>query len=126
MEIRDDKSNVIDISQKVSTLVEKEKEKYGFHKKDSNNFSSQDILSALNANEDGDAWLFVNLFRNKFCYDHADKKWFKWSSNYWEEDYIEEVLASIDAVVELYSEENSRQSVARSNAAKIQDDKAGL
>ena len=102
-------SDVLDISDRVQSVVEKERKQYetkivSFNKPTSG-ISSKDILVALKGNEDGDAWLFVNLQRNKFCYDHSSNQWYRWSGNYWEKDRIEEVLASIDSVVDVYAEE---------------------
>ena len=102
MKNNDDKSNVTYISQEVESLVEKEKEKYLPQNKPASIFSSQDILDALDANEDGDAWLFINLFRGKFCYDHSTGSWFQWTGHYWKEDLINEVMASLDEVVQVY------------------------
>jgi len=115
-----DKSNVIDIRKRVKAAVKREKEKYEELLKDPNTFSSPDILAALNANEDGDAVLYINLHRNKFRYDHSVGKWFKWAGNYWEEDRIGDALSSVECVIEEYSKEASNQAAAKINATTAQ------
>ena len=66
-------------------------------------FSSSDIVTALNNNESGDAVLFKTLFKDKTLYDHSEGIWYLWDGNYWKEDKIEEVLLSVDRVVEVYA-----------------------
>ena len=66
-------------------------------------FSSSDIITALNNNESGDAVLFKTLFKDKTLYDHSEGIWYLWDGNYWKEDKIEEVLLSVDKVVEVYA-----------------------
>ncbi len=119
------KGKIIDIKQQVEAVVEQEREIYGSGpEKESVGLSSQGILDALNANEDGDAWIFTNLQRDKFCYDHGIGTWFRWTGNYWEEDVIKDALAEVDSVVEIYAKEASKQSIARINATKKQDEPA--
>ncbi|MBU4233230.1 MAG: hypothetical protein KJ822_09825 [Proteobacteria bacterium] len=40
-------------------------------------FSSQDLLQAIAADEDGDAWLFVELQKGHFVFDHAAGRWYE-------------------------------------------------
>jgi putative DNA primase/helicase len=105
------------IAQEVEALTQKELEQYG-------NAGSvvpplpaiNDILTALKSNEDGDAWLLINLQKNRFCFDHSLGKWFKWMGHYWEEDTIDKVYAAIDDVVDQYSKEYDQQSWLRKKA----------
>jgi hypothetical protein len=73
-------------------------------------FSSRDAMDALQQNEDGDAWLFVELHRGRFCYDTAAGCWYRWTGHYWEEDLLGDALRSVDAVVEVYAKEMDRLS----------------
>jgi len=79
---------------------------------------SSDILSALSNNEDGDAWLFIALQKNRYCYDHSTGQWFKWSSHYWEEDIVGDVITGLDDVVDQYMDETKRQALIRQMANK--------
>jgi putative DNA primase/helicase len=83
--------------------------------------SSQEILEALNANEDGDARLFIELHRGRFCYDHSAGQWFKWSGHFFQEDIVEDALQSIQTIVEEYSQEFKRQAWLLLKAAKSGD-----
>jgi len=110
MENLNTKSNVINIQDMVQDIVAKERKQYENPdeltlNESGSSFSSTYILDALKSNEDGDALLLINLQRNKFCYDHSDNQWFRWTGNYWEKDRIEEVLASIESIVQLYVRE---------------------
>ena len=66
-------------------------------------FSSSDIVTALHNNENGDAVLFKTLFKDKTLYDHSEGIWYLWEGNCWKVDKIEEVLLSVDRVVEVYA-----------------------
>ncbi|HQP25437.1 MAG TPA: hypothetical protein PLP16_09735 [Smithellaceae bacterium] len=74
-------------------------------------FSSADVIDALNRNEDGDAWLYIEIHSGRFCYDTAAGCWYKWSGHYWEEDLLNDALRSIRDVIEVYLCELDRISV---------------
>ena len=71
--------------------------------------SSKDILEALGRNEDGDASLFVRLYRHRFRYDHAEREFYVFKGNAFERDNLNEVTQAVDGVVELYQKEADRQ-----------------
>ena len=71
--------------------------------------ASQDILEALERNEDGDASLFIRLFKNRFRYDHSEGAYHVFNGNVFERDRVNEVTSSVDGVVELYMKEADRQ-----------------
>jgi hypothetical protein len=73
-------------------------------------FTSREIIDALNRNEDGDAWLYVELHRDLFCYDTAAGCWYKWSGHFWQEDILNDAMRFIDAVVAVYGMELERLS----------------
>lgn len=81
-------------------------------------FSSEEILTALFRGQDGDAWLAKHLFKDRFCFDHAANRWYEWRDHFWEEDPLDEVLASLEEVVGIYGEEAERQARLRIEAAK--------
>ncbi len=83
---------------------------------------SETILKALNQNADGDASLFIELYRDRLLYDCADGRWYKWSGHYWCEDLTGEALQAVSAVVEVYESEGKRQSWLRAKAAKEKDE----
>ena len=57
---RDD-SKIIELQKQVDAKVAEERELYDAEENINDGVSSRDILDALNANEDGDAWLFIQL-----------------------------------------------------------------
>ena len=79
---------------------------------------SGSILECLNANEDGDAQMYVNLHRGTFCYDRAMDDWYSWNNDYWELDKTGEALPAIQGVVQEYAAEAKRQAIARICAEK--------
>jgi len=64
-----------------------------------------DVIKQLHRQEDGDANLFVKLFKDRFVFDHATKTWFQWGCHHWLADRTEEALVAIDQVVALYDRE---------------------
>jgi len=84
-------------------------------------FTSDVIIRAVNANEDGDAWLYKTLFRDRMVYDHAAKVWFVWSGHYWKEDEVNRALESIEEVINLYEKEHSKQSTLAVEETKKQN-----
>lgn len=67
--------------------------------------SSAEVYKALKSGQDGDAWLFVQLHRNRFIYDHSAGQWYQWDEHYWREDRIQNTLTAVDAVIDIYSQE---------------------
>lgn len=76
------------------------------------------VLDCLHANEDGDKKLFVELHRGRFVFDHAAGIWFKWAGNYWQEDFLSEVMAGVEEVISVYGLEAQRQAWQRLQAEK--------
>ena len=70
---------------------------------------SDNILNYLYQNEDGDAALYVKLFKGKICYDHAANEWYQWQGNFWAVDKVGNYLAQTTAVIELYQSELPNQ-----------------
>jgi len=81
-------------------------------------FSSKWVMARLQANEDGDARLIVELLRGRFLYDHASGVWYKWNGNYWVEDYLNEVMAGVEEGISVYGLEAHRQAWQRLQAEK--------
>jgi len=119
--ITDDLS-IKEINAQVEELAQLEQEKYtGANSLAANNPAINDTLFALKNNEDGDAWLFCNLQRNRFCFDHSLGKWFKWNGHFWGEDAVEHIYSEVDSVVDKYFAEYDQQSVIRKGAVLNQD-----
>lgn len=72
-------------------------------------YSEQTLWTYLQANEQGDAWLFIDLFKGQFIYDHAEAQWYYWNDHYWRADVINQVVTKVDRVIEIYGEEMLRQ-----------------
>jgi putative DNA primase/helicase len=70
---------------------------------------SKEILDALGRNEDGDASLFIRLYRDRFRYDHTERTWSVFNGNAFDRDTVNEVTSSVDGVVGLYQKEADRQ-----------------
>ena len=112
------------VAKEVSRTIKQKAEQY--QTKSENQFTSEEILHALNSNEDGDAWLFINLFRNRFCFDHAAGRWYDFKGHYWVEDEINDATAAIENVINTYGEEVKRQGWLRLKVEKAgQTGKAG-
>ncbi|MBM4337991.1 MAG: DNA primase [Deltaproteobacteria bacterium] len=81
-------------------------------------FSSKEILDALGRNEDGDAWLYVELNRDHFRYDAAAGRWYTLAGHFWERDTLAEATRAIDGVIDIYAQEANRQAWQRAAAEK--------
>ena len=84
--------------------------------------TSEEILTCLSTNEDGDKDLFIRLVHGKFCYDHAEKEWYVWSGNYWKMDEVGEVIESTVSLADTYYDEAEHQSSLRIAAEKGRHD----
>jgi len=72
--------------------------------------SSDDVLSALNSNEDGDADLLIRIAGNYFCFDWTANRWYRRTkTTHWREDIINEVMKKISAVIGTYISEHEKQ-----------------
>lgn len=113
-----------EISRLVSDRVEAERAQ--FESTETHNigpfqFKSEEILKALDSNEDGDASLFIELHRGRFVYDHAAGVWFEWAGHYWKEDTIDRATEALTGVIDLYATEAGRQQWERLKAEKAGD-----
>ena len=80
------------------------------------------ILDALKKNEDGDAWLFIELNHGKYIYDHSVDKWFVWAQDYWEVDSTGKIFDGFVPVIQKYADEASRQALIKIEAIRNQKD----
>lgn len=115
--------NLDEIRKAVGKIVDLEKSEFDHPEPEdgretSRLFSSKEVIKALNSNEDGDAWLYIELHRDRFVFDHAAGCWFVWAGHCWKEDVLGEAMQAIQAVVEVYGKEFLRQSWLVLKAAK--------
>lgn len=66
----------------------------------------------------GDARLFVTLAKERFAFDHAAGRWFRFAGTFWEEDLIGEVYAALQEVTEAYAKRAKEWGAARLKAAQ--------
>lgn len=69
--------------------------------------TQNEIRTALAEDEDGDASIYIRIFRDRALYDHAGKSWYKWQEHFWELDKLDEYIRNIDAVIHTYLREQS-------------------
>lgn len=60
------------------------------------------VMKALSQNEDGDAYLYTELFRNKFVFDCSQKNWYRWNGHHWVVDIEKEHMKRVKEVIKLY------------------------
>ena len=116
--IGENAQKIKEIQEKAQAKIEEERQKFELSKDPSSRFTEGEIHKALKSEQDGDAWLFIRVYRDRLCYDHAARRWYEWKGHYWEEDLIEEVLAALEALVEIYAKEASRWSWVALKAAR--------
>lgn len=83
--------------------------------------SDSDLWRAVNSGEDGDAFLFTQLHRDKLVFDHASGSWYEWRGHVWQEDHVAENMAAVDAVIDVYGDAARREAWRRLRALKDGD-----
>ena len=80
--------------------------------------TSEEIFEQLNRNADGDTFIFIKFNKDRFVYDCAAGRWYKWNGNFFLEDLTGEILQAVNDVVDVYEKESKKQSWLRTKAAK--------
>lgn len=80
--------------------------------------TSEDIWQACCDNEDGDARLYIRLFRDRRVYDHKLEQWFIFDGHSWRQDKIDQVIGDMEEVINEYAEEAKRLGVSRAEAER--------
>jgi putative DNA primase/helicase len=86
-----------------------------------NHFSEDEIYKAEQSQQDGDAWIFSQLYKNKVCFDHTDKQWMIFKDHYWQKDPTNEVITKLDDVIDLYGYTGNQAGQRAALAVKEQD-----
>lgn len=110
-------ANIDEITREVEETLAKEEQQYSAEHRDAPNPESDYILKALKDNEDGDARLFIEAHKKRYCYDHSAGQWLIWNEHCWKLDNIEEVYRGFDTIYSMYLKEADRQANARRHAA---------
>ncbi len=96
-----------DVKEKTLEVLRQEELQFNI-KEEIEPFSENEIYKAMQSQQDGDAWLFTQIYKDQLCYDHAAGKWYEWKGHYWGEDKIKEIIPKIDAVIDIYAKEASK------------------
>jgi len=88
---------------------------------------ARDILSAAEEGQQGAAWLFASVNKDRFLFDHAAGIWHEWQGHFWTRDGIGEPVKSLDEVSDLFRTEYDAASQRRADiTAEIAAAKADL
>jgi putative DNA primase/helicase len=77
---------------------------------DAQKIDSKLINQCLYSNSAGDGLLYATLFRDQFLYVKNIQEWFKWTGHIWQLDKMNESLAAVEKVAEIYLEEYKKLS----------------
>jgi putative DNA primase/helicase len=80
-------------------------------------FTPDELYKAAISEQDGDAWLFTQTFKDRLVFDHAASRYYLFDG-YWREARIEEPIAFVDRVIKTYEAEASRWNWEALKAAK--------
>lgn len=69
----------------------------------------QDLVALLEENELGDAKLFQQLHRQKFCFDHSRELWLTYNGVIWENDTLRCAHKAVVDMAELYADAGKEQ-----------------
>lgn len=90
----------------VERRVTAEREAYGGNlpPTESSPFSREEILRAIEQNEDGDAWLYCQLHQGKFCFDRSSAEWYRFNGNgsHWSKDHLGQYLEAVVEIIKAY------------------------
>jgi putative DNA primase/helicase len=87
---------------------------------------SETILKALRENEDGDAYLFIKTFKDRYCYDHAADQWYYWNDHYWRLDKIDHTVRLVRQIVDMYTDQKIYEVLSAQKAEKDGDNKKAV
>jgi len=80
------------------------------------------VLKAIFQNEDGDSYLLIKLFKDKYLFDHAANRWYYFNDHYWRYDELHHAPVLIKDVIRLYNQQLNYQQFALSAADKDGDE----
>ncbi len=89
-----------------------------------NEFTPEELSKAVYSEQDGDASIYIKLYRDRFRFDHSSGIWLERKEHYYSEDIIGESLAAIDKITGLYEKEAARFFWLQMKAVKEQNTKA--
>lgn len=78
--------------------------------------SPEEIWQTCLDNEDGDARLYIRIFRERRVYDHTLAEWFMYDKHAWRRDDIDQVMGDIEEVITCYAAEATRLGAERTKA----------
>lgn len=95
-----------------------------FSKRQGQNFSTDEIKSALRDNEAGDAGLLIKAMKDKFCFDPKRKEFFRFEDCHWKRDIEEEILRYAGNTLHAaYSQEAKKQFAIAKDAGESEETK---
>ena len=78
-------------------------------------YSDEIIMATLDRNEQGDALMLREMFRDKLLYDHAQKSWYIWQGHRWQRDSEETLSLYLMEYVGGFYRERSTELFSRAN-----------
>lgn len=66
---------------------------------------AEKIIRCTSSGQDGDAELFVCLYKNVFIFDHSARRWYRFGNHYWELDTKNHALDAVKKIADLYASE---------------------
>lgn len=83
---------------------------------------AKEVVEAYYNSEDGDGYLFVRAHQGKWVYDYALERWYHFTGHGWELDEVGQVVAEVQAVIELYLKASVSEKEAAALAGKEHND----
>ena len=78
--------------------------------------SVPELQEILRRGDDGDAELYTRLFKDRYRFDHAVQRWYRFNGHTWEIDRTNQTLADVEMIIQPYLQEAARQSTLRQAA----------
>jgi putative DNA primase/helicase len=79
-------------------------------------FSEDGMAQCLDDGPDGDAWLFAEIHRDRFIFDHSENQCFEFVGHSWRPDILREHVTAVDSVIDVYAQGAARMGWLRAKA----------
>ena len=107
-------------AQKYARTISRVRSEYEGQLKDTE--ISDRVYGLLDDNQMGDASLLLEKYQGQLLHDHAARLWHMWKEHHWQEDRSDEVLRSLDPVVDMYRLERDRQRLLKARYENVDND----
>lgn len=102
----------------VDKLRAQGREKAAQERAELKDFKGDFLFTCASSEEAGDSELFIQIYHGKLVFDHAQGIWYKFQGHFWVPCEVDEPLAMVGGLADLYGEAAKKEFFRRETAAK--------